>query len=313
MIIQENMTPQHDLLDAWQLLHHDDPRLYEQATFNYRGKLQRGLTIEAEVMRENVPVTVRFQVRDKGRIRYEKAQVVNLWNWESVYNYSFTRDTRLLPYELYQQEESRSYHAHTLLDFRWKSTSDIRDTLGSDGGVNSQRMVLATRQFPPPTIDATGWTKIHGAARGPLDSGSSETDSDEDEEGQDEHKMAQIRHACHLGQPVAVILKGQYEFQHEPNKWRLEKVRFQQYFQPRTEPEHILQPLQEAFSSIEERARYYGVDRMPRSCSREEVNTPRESIEITVKKHGKGVRINYASNDCFLCKRYQVDLCHVSN
>jgi hypothetical protein len=42
--------------------------LYEHAIFNYRGRLHPGLTIKAEVRREEVSVTVQFEVRDKGII-----------------------------------------------------------------------------------------------------------------------------------------------------------------------------------------------------------------------------------------------------
>jgi hypothetical protein len=39
-IIQEGMKPMLSVSDAWQLLHHDHPKLFEEATFNYRGNLK---------------------------------------------------------------------------------------------------------------------------------------------------------------------------------------------------------------------------------------------------------------------------------
>jgi hypothetical protein len=37
---QEQMTPHQALSEPWQLLHNDNPRLFPNATFNYRGNLK---------------------------------------------------------------------------------------------------------------------------------------------------------------------------------------------------------------------------------------------------------------------------------
>jgi hypothetical protein len=75
-IYQENTAPQDSVEEAWRLLHHDHPRLFGQAITNYRGELQPGTVIQAEVKRESVPVTAQFQVR------YESNPVLNIWSWE---------------------------------------------------------------------------------------------------------------------------------------------------------------------------------------------------------------------------------------
>jgi hypothetical protein len=90
-----------------------------------------------------------------------------------------------------------------------------------------------------------------------VDSSNSETDSSEDEEGQDAHKLAKIRHVIHLGQPVTVILKGQYEFGLIDQVLRLEEAQFQQVYTGVSAPENIMQPVQAAYRAIELQARYY--------------------------------------------------------
>jgi uncharacterized protein YhaN len=68
---------------------------------------------------------------------------------------------------------------------------------------------------------------------------SSGTDSEEDEEGSDVHKLAQIKHALErLHQPVTIISRGQYEWD---MKW--EEVVYQRVLDKGPAPENILQPL----------------------------------------------------------------------
>jgi hypothetical protein len=59
-VTQENMHAGMSIQDAWDRLHHQIPRLYSHATFNYAGMVQPGLVASAEVLRENVKVTISF-------------------------------------------------------------------------------------------------------------------------------------------------------------------------------------------------------------------------------------------------------------
>jgi hypothetical protein len=150
--------------------------------------------------------------------------------------------------------------------------------------------------FPAPFIDTARGTKMRGATKGQLDSSSSGTDNSEDEEGHDGHKLAKIRHAIHLGQLATVILKGQYEFGFTDLAWRLEEVQFQQVYTGVEPPTHSMQPLQAVYRPLEMQARRYGGEDMPRACAWSEP-TPRENIEITVEKQGKGARVVHSSSE----------------
>jgi hypothetical protein len=69
-------------------------------------------------------------------IRNENAKIMNIWTWEEVYHHFFERDSRLSPYELYQETEERPYRPNALLDAKLKDSTDVPDTLGSDGGAD---------------------------------------------------------------------------------------------------------------------------------------------------------------------------------
>jgi uncharacterized protein YhaN len=78
------------------------------------------------------------------------------------------------------------------------------------------------------------------------------TNSKDDTEGEDTHKLAQIRHALvTLKQPVTAILKGQYEYD---STW--EEVVFQTELRNVEIPEDILALLQATHGKIEVLARF---------------------------------------------------------
>jgi hypothetical protein len=132
----EDMTLEDTVEDAWALLHHTYPRLFEHATFNDTGRLRRGLSIESDVRREMVPLAVRFQVIDKRFITYEPRLLNNMWTQEEVWDRYFHYDRRLSPFELDQEWEERPYVANTRLGFMLKDVSTAVNTLGRDGGVS---------------------------------------------------------------------------------------------------------------------------------------------------------------------------------
>jgi hypothetical protein len=78
-------------------------------------------------------------------------------------------------------------------------------------------MILPPVSLPNPTIDITKG-KIAGGRTSALVDGmepdsedSCVTDSGEDEEGSDDHKLVQIAQAIHKGQPVVIALRGQFK------------------------------------------------------------------------------------------------------
>jgi hypothetical protein len=105
----ENMTPGKTVAHAWAVLRMQEPRLYEHATLSYMGFLPPGLTIQAGVMREQVRLTVVFEVIRNREIRYENQVVWNMWTSEDIWNRYFSIDKRLLPFECYEvQDELRN-------------------------------------------------------------------------------------------------------------------------------------------------------------------------------------------------------------
>jgi hypothetical protein len=132
------MTAKHNAGEAWKLLRHDNPGVYQEAIFNYRGLLAPGITIQAQIIRRNVEVTVMFEVLEKRPIRYEHMTLPNMWSMEDVQTEFLAHDTGLLPFECYQEKESGPYQEHTLIEFIRKESLEAPDTLGSDGGVDGR-------------------------------------------------------------------------------------------------------------------------------------------------------------------------------
>lgn len=63
-------------------------------------------------------------------------------------------------------------------------------------------------------------------------------------------------------------------------------------FSRTTKLNHILEPLQTAYKSIEVLSRYYQGTGLPHSCLWTSVGLPREEIEVSVEKMGQGVRLS---------------------
>jgi hypothetical protein len=118
------------------------------------------------------------------------------------------------------------------------------------------------------------------ARTGQLDGESSATDSEDDSEGSDEHKLAKIMHA---------ILQGRYPWNQD---W--EEVSYCRTFIERKVPEDILEPLRitaHAYGVISLQA---GAETLPLPI--QALAIPRSELEITVAKRGTGVQIYYQRN-----------------
>jgi hypothetical protein len=114
----DNMTAGHAVEQAWEMLRMQTVGMYEHATFTYRGYLQPGLKIQAEVRRERVQLTVVFE------IRYGNQAIWNMWTQEDIWNHFFTFDIGLLPIERYEAEDKRPWYPNTVIFFRVKE-SDV--------------------------------------------------------------------------------------------------------------------------------------------------------------------------------------------
>jgi hypothetical protein len=265
-------------------------------TFNFTGKVNPGLVIEAEIKRKKVIETVSFQVIDRREIRYEHREIWNVWTPEEVWEHFFTNDSRISPFECYDVSDQRPWHPHMLVSFILRN-SDVVDTTenqgGSAGGGNGNG-----RTCPPvgrgPKGREQGKALIALSSRtGPIDEDrvSSETDSEEDEEGSDFHELSQIRHAIdHLKQQVTVILKARYEWQ---NEW--EEVTYQRNMLERIAREDMMEPLVNIYGRIGEVAVMAGAPALPPPIQGFGVTS--EQLHVEILKKGKGLQLVYERPD----------------
>jgi hypothetical protein len=104
----DNMTAARTVEKAWGVLRLQTPGMHEHAAFNHKGFVQPGLTVQAEVRREQVQLTVVFDVIKRREISYENQVIWNMWTSENICNHFFTFDKRLLPIECYEGEDKRT-------------------------------------------------------------------------------------------------------------------------------------------------------------------------------------------------------------
>jgi hypothetical protein len=83
--VQEKMSPMITATEAWQKLHMEIPRLYEEANLNFRGKLKPGLTITAEIVRQNIRCAVEFEVIRKRTISFVHEVIPNMASWAEIH------------------------------------------------------------------------------------------------------------------------------------------------------------------------------------------------------------------------------------
>jgi hypothetical protein len=96
-IIQTDLHAGFTVVDAWERLHTQVPRLFQHATFNYSGYLQPGLTITAEVMREEVSVPINFEVKDRGWIEFPRNIISNMTARQEIHDHYRAEDPRIPP------------------------------------------------------------------------------------------------------------------------------------------------------------------------------------------------------------------------
>jgi hypothetical protein len=106
--VQNDMTPMYTATEAWQILHTQIPRLYEEASLDYVGKLKPGCVITASIVKADVPLHVKFEVYGKGCITFELA-IPNMATWHAIHAHFSSYDLRIPPYSCYIEEELRPY------------------------------------------------------------------------------------------------------------------------------------------------------------------------------------------------------------
>jgi hypothetical protein len=298
-VIQPNMTAMHDVQEAWRSLHTMVPGLYERSILNYRGNLQPGQTIQAGAAREEVTVGIRFEVANKGWIRFSQQRTQNMSPRSEIHARYIKADTRIPPLACYVREETRPYHEEDLIAFGLRQDVVIPDLSGNEGGAaggdNGRGLVLPAIEYPAPVIDVSkgkvqgGRTSaIEGVEPGPDSDDSCATDSGEDEEGTDAHKLVQIAQAIHKAQPVTVANRGQFKgFQGE----QVEIVFQRDHVDPA--PDDLRELWREGMSGIVGLSNYYLADELSNALLWSQVDIPREHMDIAVAKVGVGVVVTF--------------------
>jgi hypothetical protein len=94
---QDDMTPLLTAQAAWQQLRQNIPNLVEHPVSDYRGFLKPGLTITAEIQRENVQVSVSFEVIREGCITFIHEVFSNMATWREIHGHYSSIDQRICP------------------------------------------------------------------------------------------------------------------------------------------------------------------------------------------------------------------------
>jgi hypothetical protein len=92
------MTPLITAKAAWDLLHHECPRLCEEATLDFSGFLRPGLTIKAEIIRADVRVALTFELIRGGTIAYIQKVIPNMAPWCDFHGHWSSFDKSIPPF-----------------------------------------------------------------------------------------------------------------------------------------------------------------------------------------------------------------------
>jgi hypothetical protein len=128
------MTPLATATEVWEILHTIQPRLFEEAQLNFRGRLRPGLTIKAEVMRKQVEVAVEFEIIRILTVRFIDERIPNMATWAENHAHFAEDDQRIPPFSCSIDEENRPHYDNTLSQFRLADGVDVPDTAGARGG-----------------------------------------------------------------------------------------------------------------------------------------------------------------------------------
>jgi hypothetical protein len=235
---QDDLSPLLTVQAAWTTLRHSFTNLVEEPIFDYRGFLQPGRTIHVEIPRENVQVSVSFEVVRGGSITFINEVFLNVVTWHEIWEHYSSFDRRICPWECYIEEEKRPYLPDTQLCFRLKDANNVPDTTHEFGGVAGGQAPRGEARppivFPKPPVNTTSATdpKVAGSEPGPI--GTSPTGSDsssdsweeediadadlsEDLRAQriaiaDEHKLRKLRQAVVKGLGITIEIQGAYAF-----------------------------------------------------------------------------------------------------
>jgi hypothetical protein len=275
-------------------LHTQVPGLFEEGIIGYRGKLRPGQTIQVEVARKDVKLTVRFEVLGKGIISYYDQMIPNMSPRSEVHAHFAKIDQRIPPYACYEPEALRPYIEERCLKYRLRNDIPIPDTTGNEGGAaggdNGRGQVLPPIIYPTAPIDISEG-KVVGGKKGMSGPDGCATDSEEDGKDSDEQKLIQIAQAIHKGQPVIIAIQGKFQ----GNQVREWEVLFQNYHIGQV-PADVMEVFQTALLEILELAKHYGTEGIPGSYLWTQSGISREKLAVSLIKEGKRVVLSFGPN-----------------
>jgi hypothetical protein len=109
----------------------------------------------------------------------------------------------------------------------------------------------------------------------------------EDEEGDDVHKVHQLKQAIVKGQSLTIEIRAEYAWDSV-----LHEAIFSKEFKGVPIPMHILEPYQAAYKQIEQIGLSYQGG-LPQSCVWTAMGLTREQIDVSIAKKGSGVYARY--------------------
>jgi hypothetical protein len=212
-VVQQDIHAGISIQEAWARLHHQVPRLYQFATFNYAGMVKPGIIVSADVLRELVTISVNFEVKDHGWIEYPPVQnVSNMLTRQEIHAYFAQNDPRVPPLAEYLEEETRPYLEGVPICFYLKDRATATDSsdegpgrLGGDTTTGFHLPAIKYGAKPINTADSSD-PKVPGSLKGQLvtplriddsDSGQISDQTDSAEEGDEAHRLQKIAAALH--------------------------------------------------------------------------------------------------------------------
>jgi hypothetical protein len=222
----------------------------------------------ADVFREEIVPTVRFEVKGHEFIVYHDAQIPNMASRPDIHAFYAQHDPRILPFSCYEDAENRPYEPAVPMGFNLIKDLDVEDPTadgpGAAGGDNAHGIVLPgiIPHPAPPTIDLSKG-KVQGGKTGPVEGSESEneeTDSSEDQPGSEDHRLTQIAQAIRNRDSVTVCLRGCFRGYEAADS----EVRFQRDHTG-APPASLRRIFQNAFDEIGTSATFYGSSGIPGS------------------------------------------------
>jgi hypothetical protein len=304
-VIQDNLHAGMTIQNSWELLHHQIPRLYPHATFNYAGMVQPNLIVTTEVMRELVTLTFCFEVKDNGWITYDgNTDLSNMLTRIEIYNCVKTFDSRIPPLEEYIEEDTRPYQTGVPILFRLKALSPVADLsdegpgrLGGDNGTGINLPPIIYAAPPINTADpsnpkvAGNMKGTPGATQSAPESDSCPTDSTKDEVGC-AHRLYRIAQAIHNQEQVMIVFVGHFE--------GFQDIRAQCEFRliyPGPPPPTIKDLFEHSWSRIRDSALRYGSTSVPGSLLWTLNHIGDDSVITSVYRFGKGLKVRFQPKD----------------